>query len=633
MATPQELWRKAEKLEADRQFAEAGALFERSGDLDRAINNYRRGGRVDRAAYLMEMGGRGAEAGALLMSVGQYLKAASVYEKVREYAKAASAYLRAEQRERAAAMYEKADEYEDAAKIYASLGNFQKALQLYDLAGKSDKVAEMQAKMGGAGKPSAARQAAAGVLELDPSMEVVTGQYLDSKQLVDAVVALLRAGRVPEAAKYYGNCQEDIGYNVLAAVAGDRNAERRAAEMFLASKDFHKAAQIFENIEDYANAAKMYERADDNYMAAEMYVRAGDNGKAAEMYERSGNYQQAAEFFLSVEAFDKAAVNFERSVNNFLAGKLYFRMNKMNKSLQLLQKVQKSEAEYFEACRLIGEILAANGYVDLAIKKYLEVVQSSEISAETAPVYYNLARTLEEKGQTGEALNVYQRILTWDFDYSDVKARIQTLRGAAIASPRAAAGAQAPPAPADGDAEETDLSSILGSAVTTPDQARSQLVSMMDGFEFLKGTPLFRDLSLDEMKTFYNACETRRFAANEVLIEQDQPGQALFVLRKGTARVVKVSPEEEDTVARLGPGSPAGEMALIDDAPTSARVIAESEVEAFCMTRDRFEKILASNDKTAIKLYRFFVSTLSRRLRTTSENLARAVAGQLRQHG
>jgi len=624
MPTPQELWRKAEKMEADRQFAEAGALFERAGDMDRAINNYRRGGRVDRAAYLMEQAGRGAEAGALLMSVGQYLKAAAVYEKVREYAKAASAYLRAEQRERAAAMYEKADSFEDAAKIYASLGNYQKAIQLYNEAGKTEKASELEAKVRGA-SPSAAKQAAAGVLELDPGMEVAAGQYLDSKQLVDAVVALLRAGRVPEAAKHYGNCQEDIGYNILAAVAGDRNAERKAAEMFLHSKDFHKAAQIFENIEDFSSAAKMYERADDYYMAAEMYVRAGLNGPAAEMYERSGNYQQAAEFFLSVENFDKAATNFERSVNNFLAGKLYFRMNKMNKSLQLLQKVQKSEAEYFEAVRLIGEILAANGYVDLAIKKYLEVVQSSELSAETAPVYYNLARTLEEKGQAAEALNIYERIASWDFEYSDVKARSQALKAGGKAAPRAAPAAVANIEPdADGD-----IPMVVGAAAAPS----GPVVSMMDGFEFLKGTPLFRDLSLDEMKMFYNSCETRKFRANETMIEQDQPGQALFVLRKGTARVVKITPEEEDTVARLGAGSPAGEMALIDDAPTSARVVAESEVEAFVMTRDRFEKILASNDKTAIKLYRFFVSTLSKRLRTTSENLARAVAGQVRSHG
>ena len=625
-------------MEAERQYADAGNLFERSGDIDRAIINYRKGGRVDRAAYLMEMAGRGAEAGSLLMSVGQYLKAAAIYEKVREYAKAASAFLRAEQRERAAAMYEKGDAYEDAAKIYASLGNHQKAIQLYELAGNTAKVDELKGK-----QQSAAKQAATGVLDLDPSMEVAAGQYLDSKQVVDAVVNYLRAGRVQEAAKFYGNCQEDIGYNVLAAVAGDKNAERKAAEMFLAAKDFHKAAQIFENLEDYSSAAKMYERADDHYMAAEMYVRGGENLRAAENYERNGNFQQAAEFYLSVEQYEKAATNFEKSVNHFLAGKLYFRMNKMQKSLSLLQKVQKSESEYFEACRLIGEILAANGYMDLAIKKYLEVVQSAELSEETAPVYYNLGRALEEKGNLPEAMNVFQKIMAWQFDYSDVAQRIQGIQSGAVRPKVAAAGAAAAPVarvaqpvaslepdPDDDGASDAAVSAALGGAMTTPDQARNQLVSMMDGFDFLKGTPLFRDLSLDEMKAFYNSCEIRKFAPKETMIEQDQPGQALFVLRKGTARVVKVTPEEEDTVARLGPGSPAGEMALVDDAPTSARVVAEGEVEAFCITRERFEKLLASNEKTAIKLYRFFIQTLAKRLRSTSENLAKAVASSTR---
>lgn len=653
MASAQDLWRKAEKLEAERQFADAGNLFERAGDVDRAINCYRKGGRVDRAAYLMEMGGRGAEAGSLLMSVGQYLKAAAVYEKVREYAKAASAYLRAEQRERAAAMYEKGDAYEDAGKIYASLGNFQKALQLYELAGNQGKIDEIRGKMGAAtaSSPSAARQAAAGVLELDPSMEVVAGQYLDGKHVVDSVISYLRAGRVADAAKIYGNCQEDIGYNVLAAIAGDPDVERKAAEMFLAAKDFHKAAEIFENLEDYGSAAKMYERADDHYMAAEMYVRAGANLQAAENYERNGNYQQAAEFYLAVQQYEKAATNFERSVNHFLAGKLYFKMNKMQKSLSLLQKVQKNEGEYFEACRLIGEILAANGYMDLAIKKYMEVVQTAELSEETAPVYYNLGRALEERGNFPEAMNVYQRLMNWQFDFSDVAARVQAIQSGAVrpkapppqpsvvpgrpAAPVAAAAPVSVPPAADagvdgGGEDGADLGTVLGAAVTTPDQARAQLVSMMDGFDFLKGTPLFRDLSLDEMKAFYNSCEIRKFAPKEVIIEQDQPGSALFVIRKGTARVVKVTPQEEDTVARLGPGSPAGEMALVDDAPTSARVVAEADVEAFCITRERFEKLLASNEKTAIKLYRFFIQTLAKRLRSTSENLARAVASSAR---
>jgi CRP-like cAMP-binding protein len=80
-------------------------------------------------------------------------------------------------------------------------------------------------------------------------------------------------------------------------------------------------------------------------------------------------------------------------------------------------------------------------------------------------------------------------------------------------------------------------------------------------------------------------------------------------------------------LAHLNPGVPAGEMALIDDAPTSARVAAETEVEAFCITRDQFERLLASNERTALKLYRFFIKTLSKRLRSTSESLAQARAG------
>jgi CRP-like cAMP-binding protein len=49
-------------------------------------------------------------------------------------------------------------------------------------------------------------------------------------------------------------------------------------------------------------------------------------------------------------------------------------------------------------------------------------------------------------------------------------------------------------------------------------------------------------------------------------------------------------------------------------------------VEAFCITRERFDKLLSFHEKTAVKLYRFFIQTLSKRLRSTSENFAKAAA-------
>ncbi|MFL5319055.1 MAG: cyclic nucleotide-binding domain-containing protein [Myxococcaceae bacterium] len=628
MNAASDLLKRGEKAEAAGNFVEAAPLYERAGDVDKAINAYRRAGNADRAAMLLMQTGRGAEAAALFVSLGQPLQAAALYEKLHMYAKAAAALLRANQRERAAAMYEKADAFEDAAKIYVSLGNHRRAMQLYEQLGRQDKVQELQAEL----KPDSAQSAAKGVLDLDPNLDVAAGQYLETGQLVDAIVAALRKKNIQGACRYYESCQEDIGYNILSAVAGDKASQLAAAEMFMAARDFLKAGQVFENLEEYERAAQMYERGEDAYMAAEMYSRANNKAKAAENLEKQGNYKQAAEFYLDTKNFEKAAMNFERAVNNFVAGKLYLRMNNTAKSLQLLQKVAKSEREYFEACRLIGEILAANGYLDLAIRKYIEVVQTAELSDSTAVVYYNLGRALEARGVPQKAAQIYQRLAAWRLDYQDVAQRLKALANPAAAAaanpaPRMTPSAGIPAVPAAALQQTASASGadeeVLEAAEVVEEKPRAQLVSMMDGFEFLKKTALFSELSLEEMKAVYHACEVKKFNPGEVMIEQGVPGQALFIVRRGTARVVRVAEDNTTSVvAKLSPGSPAGEMALIDDAPTSARVEGDTAVEAFCITREQFERLLASNERTALKLYRFFIKTLSKRLRTTSESLA-----------
>lgn len=653
MASLRDTYKKAEKLEADRKYADAAVLWEQVGEHDRAINAYKRGGAADQAARLCEMVGRHGDAAALYASFGQYIRAASIYEKIREFQNAARWYLRANNHERAAVMYEKAEAYEDAAKVYYSLGNFTKAIQLYEKAGMAEKAREIAQQegiqMAQPGQPpvaSAEGVAAQQLQDLDPLLNSTTEAYMDERRVVDGVVQLLRAGRVADAARVYSHCREDIGYPVIAACAGDRELEVRLAQMFVTSKDFYKAAQVFENLEDYPRAAVFYERCDDNYMAAEMYVKVGDVVKAAECFERNGNFQQAAEFFLKAEDYDRAASNFEKSVNHFLAGKLYFKMQKFDKSLQLLQKVQRSEHEYFEACRLIGEILASNGYLDLAIKKYLEVVQASELNQETAPIFYNLAITLEQRGSLDQAKAIFEKLLAWDFGYRDVNDRLQNLGKGAQQAPTPTPQPQTPPAPQEVAAADLDMQPIeeterstdagqvlesMGVQFTTPDQARAQLVTMMDGFEFLKDTDIFRELSLEEMKLFYHAMETRDFSAGATLIEQDQPGQALFIVREGNVLVKKVSATEEDTLAKLGPGSPLGEMSLFDDAPTSARVVAEGQVKAFVMTKESFDRLLSGSDKLALKVYRVFMKTLADRLRVTNREFAKAVIG--RPHG
>lgn len=97
--------------------------------------------------------------------------------------------------------------------------------------------------------------------------------------------------------------------------------------------------------------------------------------------------------------------------------------------------------------------------------------------------------------------------------------------------------------------------------------------------------PIFSLLEGDAFIELARALRVRRFAQGDVVVEQGEPGTSFFVVANGevnverrtTAAVAAGSGDPEDSVvhlARLGPGSLFGEMAILSEAPRSARVVA-----------------------------------------------------------
>ena len=76
------------------------------------------------------------------------------------------------------------------------------------------------------------------------------------------------------------------------------------------------------------------------------------------------------------------------------------------------------------------------------------------------------------------------------------------------------------------------------------------------------------------------------------------PGQTLFVLLEGGARVVRGS----RTLRRLGPGDFFGEVAVMDGRPRSASVIAESDVRCVVLHRDELKRAMDEEPLVAWKL-------------------------------
>jgi CRP-like cAMP-binding protein len=132
-----------------------------------------------------------------------------------------------------------------------------------------------------------------------------------------------------------------------------------------------------------------------------------------------------------------------------------------------------------------------------------------------------------------------------------------------------------------------------------------------DWLPVLADVPLFRNLSRRHLKRVASLARMRRYGPGTSIVRAGDAGSALFVLLDGTARVVT----PRGRARRLGSGDFFGEMALLDDSPRSADVVADSEVLTMTISRSAFGKLLRSEPALSHELLR----TLAARLRTAEK--------------
>ena len=130
--------------------------------------------------------------------------------------------------------------------------------------------------------------------------------------------------------------------------------------------------------------------------------------------------------------------------------------------------------------------------------------------------------------------------------------------------------------------------------------------------DFLATVPLFSGLQRDEIQRFAELTRERSYPKGSVILFQDDPGDALFVLRAGRVKVVLIGEDGREVILGvLEPGAHFGELALIDDQPRSAHVIAMEDAQLLILRREDFRRRVEANPSVAWAL----LTELSRRLR------------------
>ncbi len=123
--------------------------------------------------------------------------------------------------------------------------------------------------------------------------------------------------------------------------------------------------------------------------------------------------------------------------------------------------------------------------------------------------------------------------------------------------------------------------------------------------DILRRVPLFEALSDADLSSFADFVRERSYPKGSVIVFEDDPGDALYVVASGQVKVVLVAEDGREVILSvLGPGSFFGEMAILDDEPRSAHVIAMEESNLLMLRREDFQARLRSMPEVAISLLR-----------------------------
>ncbi len=107
----------------------------------------------------------------------------------------------------------------------------------------------------------------------------------------------------------------------------------------------------------------------------------------------------------------------------------------------------------------------------------------------------------------------------------------------------------------------------------------------------------------------------RKCQQGEVIIHEGEAGDMFYVMRSGLAIVIKGEIETPTVIGFRSTGDTIGEMALLENRPRSATVIALEPVSLWKMERDTFHQFLTENPALSLTL----LSILSGRIRESDE--------------
>lgn len=151
---------------------------------------------------------------------------------------------------------------------------------------------------------------------------------------------------------------------------------------------------------------------------------------------------------------------------------------------------------------------------------------------------------------------------------------------------------------------------------------------LKDEVELLGKVSLFAGLQPAQLKLLAFTSKRLAFEPGDMLFEQNDAGDAAYVVLAGTAEVVVRNGGEDVVVATLEKNAIIGEIAILCDVPRTAGVRAATRLETLCIEKEHMLKLIHEFPSMATAL----MQVLAERLASTTSALTscRAELAELR---
>jgi CRP-like cAMP-binding protein len=143
----------------------------------------------------------------------------------------------------------------------------------------------------------------------------------------------------------------------------------------------------------------------------------------------------------------------------------------------------------------------------------------------------------------------------------------------------------------------------------------------------LRRSHLFRDLHDSHLDLVLMTCEELNYQSGEAIFHQDDPGDALYVIARGSVEILLETDESEEMVelAVLEVSDTFGETILIEEGQRSATARCRTEVSLIRLPRGRLTQLVEDYPEIGFYIMRRMAADLMEKLRAANLNIRRSV--------